>query len=436
MPVDTVRMMKHEKRAYRYFMVSLAVVILLLSTGAFIGVAMRDATLIQNIILERAKSLFQQIVLTRRWAAEYGGVYVRKGPGVESNPWLEHPDLQAADGTMLTLRNPALMTREISEIASRGDDYRFRITSLKPLNPGNAPDPFERRSLESFERGATERWETEDGPDGRQFRYMGALKTEDSCMACHARQGYKVGDIRGGISVSFPIGGIERTLRSTIVLIALAALVVSALILGAVFAFVFRLRKELDKVRDELESAATLDALTGLYNRHSLMDRLRQEIEKALRSGADVSLAMLDADDFKDVNDRHGHIVGDRVLRSIADAMRATLRTYDLVARYGGEEFVIVLPGVSTEAALPACDRMRMAIADATAGVMPDARRITVSVGIAGLPGPARMAAVAPPADGSAASRDAAIVDAMLQAADAALYQAKQRGKDRCVISS
>jgi len=427
MPVDTARMINNEKRAYRYFMVSLAVVILLLSAGVFVGVAVRDATLIQNIILERAKSLFQQIVLTRRWAAEYGGVYVHKGPGVESNPWLEHPDLQAADGTMLTLRNPALMTREISEIAARGDDYQFRITSLKPLNPGNAPDPFERRSLEAFELGATERWETEDGSNGRQFRYMGALKTEGSCLGCHAQQGYHVGDIRGGISVSFPVGRIEQTLRTTIVFIVFAALAVSALILTAVFAFVLRLRKELDKARAELESAAMVDALTALYNRYYLMDRLRQEIEKAVRSGSDLSLAILDADDFKDVNDRHGHIVGDHVLQSMADAMRATVRTYDIVARYGGEEFVVVLPGISTQAALAACDRMRMAIADATAAVMPDARRVTVSVGIAGLPAPIRDAA---------AGQAAAIIDAMLQAADSALYQAKQQGKDRCVVSS
>ena len=75
-----------EGKAYRMFLLSLGAMIILLFAGIFLGMAIRNASLVQEIILERGRSLFQQIVLTRRWAAEYGGVYVRKGPGVESNP--------------------------------------------------------------------------------------------------------------------------------------------------------------------------------------------------------------------------------------------------------------------------------------------------------------------------------------------------------------
>lgn len=437
--MNTNKLYRDERRAYRIFIASLAAVIFVLFAGIFLGIALRNATLVQDIILERGKSLFEQIVLTRRWAAQYGGVYVIKGPGVASNPWLEHPDLQASDGQMLTLRNPALMTREISEIAARGADYQFRITSLKPLNPGNAPDAFERRSLEAFESGATERYEIDDGPNGRQFRYMGALKTEASCLSCHAKQGYHEGDVRGGISVSFSVGHIEQSLRTTLLIIIVSAIIISALTLATVFAFVVRLRRQLDRTRAELESAATVDALTLLYNRRYLMDRLRQEIGKAIRTGDDLSLAILDADDFKEVNDRHGHVTGDHVLRSIADAICATVRTYDIVARYGGEEFVVVLPGVSLEASRAACDRMRMAIADATAAVMPDARRVTVSIGIAGLSASLRSASASEPDQQHVAleanAREEAIIDAMLQAADSALYRAKDGGKDRCVAA-
>ncbi|MCK7484002.1 MAG: DUF3365 domain-containing protein [Candidatus Moduliflexus flocculans] len=135
--LDTGRIAEDERRAYGIFLVSLVGALVVLFSGVFLGFTARNADFLREVVLERAQSLFRQIVMTRQWASEYGGVYVRKSPGVESNPWLEHPDLTAADGSLLTLRNPALITREISEIASCRDDYRFKITSLNPLNPGN-----------------------------------------------------------------------------------------------------------------------------------------------------------------------------------------------------------------------------------------------------------------------------------------------------------
>jgi len=428
--LDTEKLDRDERRAYRIFIASLAAILLILFTGIFIGVAVRNTTLVQDIILERAKSLFQQIVLTRRWAAEYGGVYVRKGPGVESNPWLEHPDLQAADGSMLTLRNPALITREISEIAARGVGYRFRITSLKPVNPGNSPDDFERRSLEEFERGSSERWEFIDGPVGREFRYMGALKTEASCLACHATQGYKVGDIRGGISVGFPIIEIERKLRQNVVLIVAAAVVIATFTIGMVAAVALSLRRKLNLLREELARAATTDPLTGLYNRRFMMDRFTQETGKALRVHGDLSCAILDADDFKSVNDRDGHPAGDLALRKIAESMCAGARAYDIVARYGGEEFAIILPGVDEQSAMKACDRIRLTIAEATAAVMPGGNAVTVSIGIASL----RSVLAASESGAYRTERSSDYIELLLRNADRALYLAKAAGKNRCLV--
>lgn len=438
--VDTDKLDRDERRAYRIFIASLAAILLILFTGIFLGFAIRNTTLVQDIILERAKSLFQQIVLTRRWAAEYGGVYVRKGPGVVSNPWLEHPDLQAADRSMLTLRNPALITREISEIAARGNDYRFRITSLKPINPGNRADDFERRSLEEFERGASERWEFVDGSAGREFRYMGALKTEESCLACHATRGYNVGDIRGGISVSFSVGEIERRLRQNVVLIVVAAVAISALTIGIVVAFALRLRKKLNHLRAELARAATTDPLTGLHNRRFMLERFVQETRKALRTGGELSCAILDADDFKSVNDQDGHAAGDLALQKIAVAMTASARAYDIVSRYGGEEFAIIFPGIDEQAALKGCDRIRLAIARETAAAMPRGRAVTVSIGVAGLRSAlaaSGRAGIQPAGDArGAAAEDGAnrYIDLLLRNADTALYTAKAAGKNRSTV--
>ena len=425
----TTLITKDEGKAYRMFLVSLGAVIILLFAGVFLGIAIRNAMLIQDVILERGRSLFQQIVLTRSWAAGYGGVYVRKGPGVESNPWLEHPDLEAADGSFLTLRNPALITREISEIAARQDDYRFRMTSLKPINPGNAPDEFERRALEFFEAGASEFWETSKGPAGHEFRYMGALKIEHSCLACHAIQGYQEGDIRGGISVGFPVEQVEKELRRSAFIIGAAALLILILTLGAIYLFVSRLRQDLSQLKAELERAATTDALTGLYNRRYTMQRFAQEIDKAMRTGATLGCAIIDADDFKALNDRDGHPVGDLALKAIAAAMTASLRSYDTASRYGGEEFLILFPGIDgTECAL-ACDRLRVAIAEGTAAVLPRGGRLTVSIGIADLASVLNRHEDEKP-------EAADIIETMLAYADAALYQAKAAGKNRCIQHS
>jgi diguanylate cyclase (GGDEF)-like protein len=429
--LDNDGIAKEEQRAFRIFLGSLTVVILSLIAGIFIGVAFRSGSLIQDIILARGRSLFQQIVLTRRWAAQYGGVYVRKGPGVESNPWLEHPDIEAADGSLLTLRNPALITREISEIAEKQKEYRFKITSLRPINPGNAPDDFERGALESFETGVAETWATVDSPEGREFRYMGALKTEASCLVCHASQGYKVGDIRGGISVGFPIGTVERELRKNTIALVAAAVLISLLTLGTVFAFVLRLRKELSKVRAALSYAATTDALTGIFNRRFIMERFAQETDKALRTDMDLTCAILDADHFKSLNDQEGHQAGDRALQAIAAAMDETVRAYDIAGRYGGEEFIILFPGIDGEEAFQACERLRTIIVERTAAVLPRGRSVTVSMGIANL------RCLEPSLLSRSGERDnftAQCMERMLKLADQALYRAKEEGRNRCVV--
>ncbi len=427
--IDSEGLKRHERRAYAVFMSSLALIVLVLLSGVALGVASRNHALINDVILERGRALFRQIVLTRAWASRYGGVYVPKAGGVESNPWLDHPDIEAADGSVLTLRNPALITREISELASLRDGYAFSITSLKPLNPGNAPDAFERRALASFGNGASEFWEQGGEGDGKVFRYMGALEVEESCLRCHASQGYSLGEVRGGISVSFDISDTERSLRANAAAIVGSALAASALTLGVVYAFVLRLRRKLEAARAELALAATTDGLTGLLNRREAMARLSLEAEKAARPGGRLAVAILDADDFKRINDSHGHAVGDAALKAIAEALRAEARTYDIAARYGGEEFLLAFPGSDAKGALAACERVRAAVTRLGALVLPAEARLSVSVGIAEFPSPETAPEATEPR-GTAGDR----LDAILKEADEALYAAKRAGKDRCVI--
>lgn len=156
-----------------------------------------------EVAVEGARNMFRMVMLTRNWNAVHGGVYVPVGRGVEPNPYLEHPlrDLTTREGLQLTMINPAYMTRLIAGIAASDGGVMFRLTSLNPIRPANMADEWEARALRAFEQGTREVTGLQGGGE-RLLRYMAPLMVEESCMACHAKQGYRVGDVRGGISVS------------------------------------------------------------------------------------------------------------------------------------------------------------------------------------------------------------------------------------------
>ena len=155
-----------------------------------------------------ARSAYEKDLLYRRWVSEQGGVYVSPSDTTPPNPYLTVParDLETTDGRRLTLVNPAYMTRQVHELGRRSrSGMRGHITSLKPIRPGNAPDPWEREALQGFEHGNSEAV-SEAVIDGAAFlRYMRPMMTEASCLKCHAQQGYRVGQVRGGLSVSVPL---------------------------------------------------------------------------------------------------------------------------------------------------------------------------------------------------------------------------------------
>ena len=161
----------------------------------------------EKINLQTARAAFQQVRTFRLWNATHGGVYVPVTEDTPPNPYLDVPDrdVTTTSGIKLTKVNPAYMTRQASVLSKNNLGVRFHITSLKPINPKNAPYPWEKDWLLAFETGAKERWEMTAGNDNPRFRYMAPLFVKRSCLRCHGKQGYKVGDVRGGISVIFPV---------------------------------------------------------------------------------------------------------------------------------------------------------------------------------------------------------------------------------------
>lgn len=171
--------------------------------------------------------------------------------------------------------------------------------------------------------------------------------------------------------------------------------------------------------RERLRLVGLTDALTGLYNRRHLAHRLEQEVNRAQRYGQSLSCLFIDADHFKRINDTYGHTAGDQVLIALAQRLRRRLRSSDLPTRYGGEEFAVLLPQTDLENATRLAETIRAEIA-AEPVTLADTTRVpvTVSIGVAALPQGNRRAA-----------REAG--DALLDAADAAVYAAKRAGRNR-----
>jgi diguanylate cyclase (GGDEF)-like protein len=187
----------------------------------------------------------------------------------------------------------------------------------------------------------------------------------------------------------------------------------AGLALVTLFAYVTaRLR---DRER-RLYDAARTDPLTGTANRRRFLEVIDAELARAKRYGTELSCVLLDLDHFKGINDRYGHIVGDRVLVAAAEAFRAGLRAQDLIARWGGEEFVLLLPQTSLEGAEAVGERCRRSLEDVTVRSGDDRVGVTVSVGVATYPHPSLPDA-----------------DALLRFADEALYRAKSCGRNRVV---
>jgi two-component system, cell cycle response regulator len=181
---------------------------------------------------------------------------------------------------------------------------------------------------------------------------------------------------------------------------------------------ILTLQDEQAKIREALHFQATHDALTGIWNRRAILEMMRREFEIAARSSGTIGVILLDVDHFKHVNDAHGHLAGDAVLKEIANRIQQVVRSYDLAGRYGGEEFLIVLPDCDAERIQNCAERIRSAIANSPILAEGSSLTVTVSAGTK----------VLDPVRGTES-------DALAEA-DTALYQAKNTGRNRVIAAA
>ena len=169
---------------------------------------------------------------------------------------------------------------------------------------------------------------------------------------------------------------------------------------------------KLKEAYKRIEELAELDELTGAFNRRCIMRMLDEEIARSARNGLPCSIALIDLDHFKRVNDSYGHPTGDEVLRTFAITMFANIRSVDRFGRYGGEEFLLVLPDMTTDGAARAMDRLRGIVADLDWSAFSPGMNVTLSAGVATL-------------------RPNETTDSLLARTDTALYLAKAQGRNR-----
>ncbi|MBI4665024.1 MAG: PAS domain S-box protein [Nitrospinae bacterium] len=181
-------------------------------TAIIIGLIMWDVSTIrsytQEIALGEATASFQKDLIIRQWASIHGGVYVPETNDTPPNQYLDNipeRDISTPSGKRLTLMNPAYITRQLNDMYRKQKGIFGHLTSLKVINPNNAPDEWERQALLAFEQGKEEVHGLSDIEKKAYMRLMKPLFITEACLKCHARHGFKLGDIRGGISVSVPM---------------------------------------------------------------------------------------------------------------------------------------------------------------------------------------------------------------------------------------
>ena len=370
---------------------------------------------VEATALQVARSFFDQILVTRQWNAEHGGVYVPVTERTQFNPWLEDPlrEIEVNANLTLTKLNPALMTRQLAEIAAARTGVHFHLTSLRPIRPENRPTARETLALEAFARGTPEVSAYIKDATGTAFFYMAPLVTEKACLACHARQGYQEGDIRGGLSLTLPF-----LHKPPLLVLLLAHLGIGLVGLMAILITGTKLTRSFEAIKLQ----AAFDALTEIPNRRSFSEELLREFRRSKRDRYPLSLIMCDVDNFKLYNDTYGHRKGDDCLVAVAHTIDQTIsRAGDFCARYGGEEFVVILPDTGANGSLHLAEKIRanvQAMGIEHQKSLP-LQLVTISLGIATI------------SDGMETTHEE-----LVNQADQALYLAKEKGRNRVEVFS
>ena len=294
--------------------------------------------------LQTARATSQQVSLAAAWNIKHGKVYVPQSGEVS-------PEGSGENLSGLIPVNPAEMFRQLSHLAEGQQGIKFHLVGLPPFSQKVQRNGWDSDAIRAINNGQKEVGEFSWESDRAFFNYMSPLVAEKTCLSCHAEQGFKEGDLLGGLSIKFPFTPVFPVLP-------MASAHLGAGLLGTLLMIWLGLK--LNSAYETIRRQAKIDDLTGIPNRRFFSERLQHEFNRCHRENQPLSLIMCDIDHFKDFNDTYGHSAGDKCLRAVAQKIEETLlRSFDFCARYGGEEIVIILPSTPQEGALNVAERLR-----------------------------------------------------------------------------
>jgi diguanylate cyclase (GGDEF)-like protein len=296
-----------------------------------------------------AQVAYDKDMVYHRWNSLSHGVYVStEHPLSPPNPYLANVperDITTPSGKKLTLVNPTYMLRQVHTLEREALGVLSHVTSRKPLRPENYPDAWEDKALLEFEKGAKDMREVADIAGKPYMRFMRPLRVVKSCLDCHGSQGYRDGEVRGGLSISVPMLPLWQIAYTHIIQFSIAHALLWLLSMWAIFVALNKIKKSealRHTAEEETRMLSITDQLTGLYNRRGFMNLAEHHLMLAQRSQRKMLLMFSDLDGLKRINDTLGHAEGDKAIAEAAELLKEVFRESDIVARIGGDEFAVL----------------------------------------------------------------------------------------------
>lgn len=302
----------------------------------------------------RAATMLERDILYRDWVADHGGVYVPVTEMSRPNPHLEflpERDMIAQDGRQFTLVNPSYMTRQAFDMDNRRGVTTSKITSRKSLNPNNAPDSWEIDALVRLEQGQNLVSDviTTDGQS--YLRAMRPFYVGEECLKCHSGQGYSIGDIRGGLSISIPferpfLGYGLHNMKSVglfglLWLLGLTGVAILGRKIHRQFLLTLASDQQLDHAEMSLNFLSNYDRRTNLPNRFKFEELLSEMLSCVISSSDKVIVAALEIRNHKQVVNNLGNAIGDSLLKIVAERVAAICPSGNSVARLDENRLIV-----------------------------------------------------------------------------------------------
>lgn len=313
----------------------------------------------------RAKTLLERDMLYRSWGVSKGGFYVRVTEKNQPNPhmdFLPNRDIVLGNGEMLTLMTPSNITQQAFELSNKSGETLSKITAIKVVNPDNVADEWEVAAIRQFEQGAKEITGVDLLAGKLYVRTMRPFITEKKCIKCHSAQGYDVGQIRGGLSISTPLEPALDAAREKNKPVIGLLLLLWAVGVGGISWQCRKLKRQTelafehevqrDHAENNLYYLTNFDHRTNLPNRHHFEERLKTTLKGVEEKNATIAVIALELRNFRRIKDTNGEVHADSYLKACAERISDQLHNENVIARYDDNRLILSLSYYEDQLAL------------------------------------------------------------------------------------